>query len=93
MSGYQPLREEAAEPVYSSKGHTSREAAAAQEKWGKNEIPEEKEPVREKRSVSNPCRLVLASTTLCWLCASIGGMLVERAPHATHPSLRDRSCF
>jgi len=45
MSGYQPLREEAAEPVYSSKGHTSREAAAAQEKWGKNEIPEEKEPL------------------------------------------------
>ena len=44
---YEPLKEEAAEPVYSSKGHTAAEAAAAQLKWGKNEIPEEKEPVRE----------------------------------------------
>ena len=46
-ASYQPLREEAAAPVYSSKGHTSAEAAAEQLKWGKNEIPEEKESVRE----------------------------------------------
>lgn len=44
---YQPLQEDEAEPVYSSKGLTSAEAAAAMEKWGKNEIPEEKEPVRK----------------------------------------------
>ena len=38
--------EDEAEPVYSSAGLTSAEAAEAQKKWGKNEIPEEKEPVR-----------------------------------------------
>ena len=32
--------------VPSGKGHTDASAAAAMEKWGKNEIPEEKEPLR-----------------------------------------------
>ena len=31
--------------VPSGKGHTDASAAAAMEKWGKNEIPEEKEPL------------------------------------------------
>lgn len=41
--GYAALTED--EPVHSTAGHTSEQAAAAMEKWGKNEIPEEKEPV------------------------------------------------
>ena len=31
--------------VPSSKGHTTASAAAMMKKWGKNEIPEEKEPL------------------------------------------------
>ena len=31
--------------VPSSKGHTDASAAAMMKKWGKNEIPEEKEPL------------------------------------------------
>ena len=34
------------EPPYTPAGLTSAQAAKQQEKWGKNEIPEEKEPVR-----------------------------------------------
>ena len=40
---YEQLHEEL---VISSKGWTTEEAAAQQLRWGKNEIPEEKEPVR-----------------------------------------------
>jgi len=41
---YDTLQDEV-EVVPSSKGHTTAEAMAAMEKWGKNEIPEEKEPL------------------------------------------------
>ena len=34
------------EPEYTSAGLTTAQAQAQQAKWGKNEIPEEKEPVR-----------------------------------------------
>merc|ERR1719478_255425 len=42
---YIKLEEPKAEPTYSNKGLTAAEAAAATIKWGKNEIPEEKEPL------------------------------------------------
>jgi len=42
---YEPLIDENTGLVMSSKGLTSAEATAAQLKWGKNEIPEEKEPL------------------------------------------------
>ena len=45
MTDYKPLNEPAGELVISSAGHTTASAAAAQAKWGKNEIPEEKEPL------------------------------------------------
>ena len=38
--------------VPSSKGHTTASAEAMMKKWGKNEIPEEKEPVWRMLSVS-----------------------------------------
>jgi len=41
-NGYSALKEEI---VYSSEGHTTAQAAEAMKKWGKNEIPEEKEPL------------------------------------------------
>ena len=41
---YDTLQDEV-EVVPSSKGLTTAEAAAAQVKWGKNEIPEDKEPL------------------------------------------------
>ena len=44
-AGYTKLEE--AEDHMSSAGLTTAQAEAATKKWGKNEIPEEKEPVRE----------------------------------------------
>lgn len=41
---YETLGEEA-DLVPNTKGHTTASAAAAQAKWGKNEIPEDKEPL------------------------------------------------
>lgn len=45
MSGYAELKDDDEMPM-SSAGLTSAQAAAQMQKWGKNEIPEEKEPVR-----------------------------------------------
>ena len=61
--GYAKLEDEPA-LVISGKGLTTAEAAAAQAKWGKNEIPEEKEPVtaggcsasNAARRLHFPCR-------------------------------------
>jgi hypothetical protein len=54
-----------AEPVYSTAGLTTAEAAEAQKKWGKNEIPEEKEPVRssEARATLQACPLAYHRST------------------------------
>jgi len=45
MATYKPLQEGLEELVISDEGLTSAEAAARLEKYGKNEIPEEKEPL------------------------------------------------
>ena len=50
MASYAPLTNE---PEYSNKGWTSAEAEAQTKKWGKNEIPEEKEPVRAQPPIES----------------------------------------
>jgi len=45
MADYKELEEENVEELFGHGGLTSAQAAAQQKKWGKNEIPEEKEPL------------------------------------------------